>query len=256
MDRNEYELPAAAAILGVDPEKLSQMIQRGEVEARDENGIKWISKATIAKLFDRVSNDQDDPEKAKVLEKVKKPKLVKKTRLPKGAITLEPEPILADDPKAQEKEVINNAKKQMSALYEERNKLHTRIGSMIEHIQKLNYRIEHMRKAEEGKLSEFWLLAGSVFKQINHKSNMGVAEYNGNLIICPADSDCIESGNDKIAKLINAIKNTIMPSQIKDGMIQAIKDGKMPPDKIIRDLGLNPEDYHEGGSSSEEGEDE
>ena len=102
-DKNEYDVQAAAAILGIEEEKLKQMISRGEVEARDENGAKWVSKATIAKLFDKVSNDQDDPAKATVIEKTPATKRIskipKKTRLPKGAISLEEEFIAKDDPR-------------------------------------------------------------------------------------------------------------------------------------------------------------
>ena len=257
MDKNEYDLPAAATILGVEESKLQQMVDRGEVEARDENGKKMISKATIAKLFGNISNEQDDPEKAKVIEKTptsKKTKLPKKTRLPKGAISLDEEFISADDPKAHEKTVMNEAKRKLVALYRERDEVHNRIGSMIGHIEKLNYRIGHMRKIEEGKLSDFWLMAGSIFKQITHNSNMSVAEYEGKLIICPANAEATESGNDKIAKLINRIKNTVMPSQVKDAMIAAIKAGKMPPDQIIQELGLNPDDYHDGNIRSEDEE--
>ena len=126
---------------------------------------------------------------------------------------------------------------------------------MLGHIEKLTYRISHMKKIEEGKNSDFWLTAGSIFKQITHDSNMSIAEFEGKLIICPSSSaDTAESGNDKIAKLINRIKNSAIPSQLKDGMIQAIKQGKIPPDDMLRELGLNPDDYHDGNIREDEEE--
>jgi len=259
VDKNEYDIQAAAAILGIDEDKLKQMITRGEVEARDENGVKWISKSTIAKLFDKVSNDQDDPGAAKVIEKTpaakKIPKIPKKSRMPRGAISLEEEYIGANDPKVHEKAVVNEARKALVKIFHRKEELHLRVGNMLEHIEKLNYRIQHMRKIEEGLISEFWLKAGSAFKQITHNSGMAIVEHEGHLIICPsAEAAVADSSNDKIGKLINRIRNAIMPDQIKDSMIAAIKAGKLPPDQIIQELGLNPDDYHEGNIRSDDDE--
>jgi len=244
---NEYELPAAAAILGVSIDKLQQLIQRGEVEAIDYNGTKTISKKTIAELFGKISETQDEPEAAKVKENVPadKKKRSKKTTLPKGAISLEDEPIAENDTDSQRKIVENEVRGKIRSLYRDREAIHQRIGSMLDHIEKLNYKVAYLKKIEEGRLAEFWQTVSSLFREVNHKTNFAVGEVNDKLYIYQGEGEASDkSPNTLIQQLINRIKKAGLPTQISDAMIAGIQNGQLPPPRVIKDLGLDPDDYN------------
>jgi len=228
---NEYTLEKAAALLGVKPETLQKKIDLGLIDAHDEEGKKIIGRDEIIKLYGNIADDDENPESAKVLERV--PAGSRRTKkkitgdIPKGAFVVEDE------------EAIK--------LTQDRDVIHDRILSMMDHIERLNYKIGQYNAIEKGKNAEFWKRIGALHPdKIHYKSSYAAELRDGKLVISPFKDDQSEDRfPKKIQILIAKIKEANMPGPLKDLMIKTIKNGTLPPKEIIQGVGLDPNDYYD-----------
>jgi hypothetical protein len=227
---SDYTLEKAAALLGVKLETLEKKIAQGLIVVHDEGQKKLISRDEIIKLYGNISDDDENPDKAK--NKEQKPNGSRRNnrtldKLPKGTIVVEDE------------EAVR--------LSNERDKVHDRILAMMEHIERLNYRISQYNAIEKGKNAEFWKRVGVLYPdKINYKTNYSAEIREDKLIIYPIKGDQSDDGlPKKIQLLISRIKESNMPPQVKDLMISTIRGGTLPPKEIIKAVGLDPSDYYD-----------
>lgn len=218
---DHYPVEAAAALLGISVERMQKLIDQNLVDVVEHENAVMVPKTEIARLFDKVTDDDEDPNKASVKEK--SPGSVQYSS--KMADEGDPNLIVVKD-----EELIN--------LHDQRDRCRMRLQNLNNKIERLKYQMALYKAIEQGKNAEFWKRAQALYANQLAFEKVHVSEKRGEQLVIIKDSAKGGPSGDVQAMIAKVEAADHIPEPIKRIIIEALKHGKQPPPGLLGSLGI------------------
>lgn len=187
-----YSIPGAAALLGVDEEKVRSIIEERSVQTTEEDGEIMIKPSGMVELFDHISDDDADEE---IEEKKQNNENIKKSH---------------------EKQLENNDNMivikhdDLLDIHNQRRNLRERSTSIIGKMRRLETKVKEYKTMENGLNAEFWHLAKTHYPQLWQEKNYISEELDDGILVIKT-TKLHGTSRENVTKTING--------WIKDGSI-------------------------------------
>ncbi len=227
MQKRTYTVEKAAYLLGVEPERLNDLIRQNLIDTEEEAGELRIPKREIARLYHWISEDRAGEREgagARQAQDKATPEAADASALTCGpAEEHAPERVCVED-------------EELLGIYGEMRKYQDRMQNLGGKIQRLASRVNRLKAMAAGENAKFWERASALYPSVAAGAPVGVAEEQGALyLVRNAEAD----GDD-------------FKRRFRDLVVEGIQKGQLPAGF----LGIFPNQANGDGSSGDAPEDE
>lgn len=217
-----YTVEKAAYLLGVDEERLQELIDQNLVETESEDDGPRVPKREIARLYPWMAegDDLDQAPREPAPAETDGLDLVHQGEESDSNAAMDPAGLRVED-------------EELLRIYGEMKQYQTRIQNLGEKVRRLASRINRLQTIGAGESAKFWERASALYPEIDSNASMLIEEMNdGSLVLKPRGEEDSEDYKERLQRLV----------------AEGIEKGHLPPGF----LGVFPR--HGGGP--EEGEDD
>jgi len=224
MEKKLYDIDAAAAILGVNPERVKELVDQRLVDFEDQNGQPMLTKSAIMTLFDNVS-----PDPASTNVEIERHKALSEQKLQRLAKT-----------KGGDSVIIVEAQ-EIKDLFDEIKKHADRVVSLIDKAKRIEERIKSHKKQAIGHEAEFDDLVLAHYPGLRGSYYEPEKLEDGTLII-KTDQRPVHNSKDYRRRLNNLLSEGVKSGEIPPGAIIGPIVGPHGPGGIMTDDDEEEED--------------
>ena len=175
MEKRSYTVEKAAYLLGVEPERLNDLIRQNLIDTEEEAGELRIPKREIARLYHWMAGDRNEAADASAPD-------AGQTDAPSG-----PEPSVAplacDPNQVRDPERVRVEDEELLGIYGEMRKYQDRMQNLGGKIHRLASRVSRLKAMAAGENAKFWERASALYPSVAAGAPVGVTEEQGVLYL-------------------------------------------------------------------------